>query len=70
MTDPSAPQQYGIEPMVVAPTATDEALGVGAWQLGAAGVYFSLSSPVVQWGGLVTWQTDVSGNDGVNTAIA
>ena len=34
------------------------------------GVYFNLSSKVEQWGGLVTWQTDVSGDDDVNTAIA
>jgi len=70
MTDPSAPKQYGIGPLVVAPTATDEALGADAWQAGAAGIYFNLSSPTVQWGGLVTWQTDVSGSDDVNTAIA
>jgi hypothetical protein len=70
MTDPSAPKQYGIGPLVVAPTATDDALGADAWQLGAAGIYFNLSSPTVQWGGLVTWQTDVSGDDNVNTAIA
>ena len=25
---------------------------------------------MVQWGGLVTWQTDVSGDDAVNTAVA
>jgi len=55
MTDPSSPKQYGIGPLVVAPTATDEALGADAWQLGAAGIYFDLSSPTVQWGGLVTW---------------
>ena len=69
-TDPSAPQQYGVGPLVAAPTATDDALGVDAWQAGAAGVYFNLSSPVVQWGGLVTWQTDVSGDDNTNLAIA
>ena len=32
MTDPSAPQQYGIGPLVAAPTASDDALGVDAWQ--------------------------------------
>jgi hypothetical protein len=51
-----------------APTATDEALGVDAWQLGAAAVYFNAESPAVQWGGLVTWQTDVSGDDDVNVS--
>jgi len=70
MTDSDAPQQYGVGPLVVAPTASNDALGVDAWQLGAAGVYFNLSSPDVQWGGLVTWQTDVSGSDNTNLAIA
>ena len=69
MTGPTAPQQFGVGPLVVAPTNTDDALGVDAWQLGAAGVYFNLSSPAVQWGGLVTWQTDVSGDDDTNLAI-
>ena len=69
-SDASAPKQFGLGPLVVAPTATDDALGVDAWQAGAAMVYFDLSSPTVQWGGLVTWQTDVSGSDDTNTAIA
>lgn len=69
ITDPSAPQQYGVGPLIAVPTATDEALGVDAWQAGAAGVYFNLSSPAVQWGGLVTWQTDVSGDDNTSLAI-
>jgi hypothetical protein len=69
MTGPSAPQQYGVGPLVAAPTASRDELGVDAWQLGAAGVYFNLSSPVVQWGGLVTWQTSVSGTDDVNLSI-
>ena len=51
---PSTPR-WACMPLVVAPTATDEALGADAWQLGAAGIYFDLSSPTVQWGGLVTW---------------
>ena len=70
MTGPSDPHQYGFGPLVVAPTATDEALGTDGWQVGAVGTYFNLSSPTVQWGGLFTWQTDVSGSDNVNTAIA
>lgn len=69
MTSPSAPKQYGIGPLVAAPTASRDELGADAWQLGAAGVYFDLSSPVVQWGGLVTWQTGVSGDDDVNLSI-
>ena len=69
MTDPSAPKQYGVGPLVSAPTASRDELGADAWQLGAAGVYFNLSSPVVQWGGLVTWQTSVSGDDDVNISF-
>ena len=69
MTGPDAPQQYGVGPLVVAPTATNDALGVDGWQAGAAGIYFNLSSPVIQWGGLVTWQTDISGNEDTNLAI-
>jgi hypothetical protein len=58
-----APRIYGVGPLMVAPTATDDALGSGKWQLGAAAVYFDMSSSQVQWGGLVTWQTSVAGDD-------
>ena len=68
LSDPSSPAQFGVGPLMAAPTATDDILGVDAWQLGAAGVYFNAKSPVVQWGGLLTWQTSVSGDDDVNAA--
>lgn len=68
LSDPSSPAQFGVGPLVAMPTATDDALGVDAWQLGVAGVYFNAKSSVVQWGGLLTWQTSVSGDDDVNTA--
>jgi hypothetical protein len=63
LSDPSSPKQYGVGPLLAAPTATEDALGVDAWQVGAAAVYFDASSKVVQWGGLVTYQTDVTGDD-------
>ena len=66
LSDPSAPAQYGVGPLVAAPTATDDALGVDAWQVGAAAVYFNAESSQVQWGGLLTWQTSVSGDDDAN----
>ncbi len=47
-------------PLVVLPTATDEALGAGKYQLGGAGVLISPQS----WGllgGLVTYQASVAG---------
>jgi hypothetical protein len=69
LSDPASPKQFGIGPLLAAPTATDDALGSDVWQAGAAGVYFNASSPVYQWGGLVTYQTDVAG-DGDDTSLA
>jgi len=69
LSDPTAKSQYGVGPLVAAPTATDPAFGVDAWQLGAAAVYFNASSPQVQWGGLLTWQTAVSGEDDANVSV-
>ena len=69
LSDPSSPKQYGVGPLLAGPTATDDALGADVWQVGAAGVYFNASSPVVQWGGLVTYQTDFAGN-GDDTGLA
>jgi len=69
LSDPSSPKQVGVGPLLVAPTATDDLLGADVWQAGAAAVYFNASSPVVQWGGLVTYQTDFAG-DGGDTSVA
>lgn len=69
LSDPSSPKQFGVGPLLVAPTATDDVLGADVWQAGAAAVYFNASSPVVQWGGLVTYQTDFAG-DGGDTSLA
>jgi len=68
LSDPTSPKQFGVGPLIAAPTATDDALGADVWQLGAAAVYFNASSPVVQWGGLLTYQTDVAG-DGDPTSL-
>ena len=56
-------RSYGLGPLVAGPSATEDSLGTGKWQAGVAGVYFDASSPIVQWGGLVTWQTDFAGDD-------
>ena len=69
LSDPSSPKQFGVGPLLVAPTATDDVLGADVWQAGAAAVYFNASLPVVQWGGLVTYQTDFAG-DGGDTSVA
>ena len=53
---------FGIGPQVTFDTASDNATGTGKTQAGLAVVYFDGSSPVFQWGGLVTWQTDVAGD--------
>jgi hypothetical protein len=63
-SDPSSPQQFGVGPLLAAPTATDDALGADVWQAGAAAIYFNAKSPVVQWGGLLTYQTDFAGDGG------
>jgi len=52
----------GIGPLLVAPTATEDELGQGKWQLGAAAVIFDAISPAFQVGGLLTWRTDVGGD--------
>ncbi len=51
---------YGAGPLVVIPTATDERLGSGKWQAGAAGIAIAPQN----WGllgGLVTYQTSFAG---------
>lgn len=63
LSDPSAGAQFGTGPLLAAPTATDELLGSGKWQLGGALVYFNGNSPQVQYGGLVTWQASVAGSE-------
>ena len=52
----------GVGPLVVAPTATDDALGAGKWQGGLAFIAFIAGSPVFQFGGLVTWQASFAGD--------
>ena len=47
----------------MAPTASDDALGAGKWQLGLANVLFNASNKVFQWGYLLTWQASVAGDD-------
>lgn len=51
----------GVGPLVVAPTASDDVLGQGKWQLGAAAVAFK-ATPTVQYGGLLTWQASIAGD--------
>jgi hypothetical protein len=64
----TAPTQYGVGPLLVVPTASEDALGSGKWQAGAAAVVYSSASPQVQFGGLATWQVSFAGeSDRSNT---
>lgn len=53
---------FGVGPQLTLDTATEDATGTGKTQAGFAAVYFDGSSSTFQWGGLVTWQTDIAGS--------
>lgn len=48
--------QFGVGPLLVFPTASNQALGAGKWQAGAAVVVISTPAPALLIGGLVTYQ--------------
>jgi hypothetical protein len=63
---------FGIGPLLAAPSATDDALGTEKWQGGVAAVFFK-ATPIVQYGGLLTWQASFAGNedrDDTNVVVA
>jgi hypothetical protein len=53
----------GVGPLLSMPTATDDALGTGKWQLGLSAVAVKNITPIFLGGALVTWQTSVAGDD-------
>lgn len=55
-------KSFGIGPQISLPTASEDATGADKYQAGFATVFFDASSPKVQWGGLLTWQTDIGGD--------
>lgn len=55
-------RSFGVGPQIVLPTATEDATGSGKYQAGLAAVYFDATSAVFQWGGLLTYRTDVGGD--------
>ena len=63
LTKPAATRMLGVGPLLVAPTASEDALGSGKWQGGAAFVIFDFASPKLQYGGLVTYQQSFAGDD-------
>ena len=54
---------FGVGPQFTVPTASEDETGTGKWQGGFAATFFNAKSPTLQWGGLVTWQTDFAGDD-------
>ena len=55
-------RSFGVGPQLVFDTASEDATGSGQTQAGLAAVYFDASSRFVQWGGLLTYRTDVGGS--------
>jgi hypothetical protein len=60
LTDPSAKTLVGIGPQVAIPTASNNFTGTGKLQLGGAFILFHIS-PILQYGGLITYQGTVGG---------
>lgn len=54
---------FGVGPQLTAPTATEDELGTEKWSAGLANVLFNASSPVFQYGYLLTWQESFAGED-------
>jgi hypothetical protein len=57
----SARTQFALGPMLVAPTATDKALGAGKWQAGIAGAAIHPLPMGSVIGALITWQHSFAG---------
>jgi hypothetical protein len=52
----------GAGPLLALPTSTGDVPGGDTWDLGAAAVFFDGRSSVFQYGGLLTYQTDIAGS--------
>jgi hypothetical protein len=63
VTGPDASTMVGVGPLIVTPTATDDALGAGKWQAGVAAVAVHPMPGGSLAGSLVTWQTDFAGDE-------
>ena len=71
VTSPEAPTMLGVGPLLVMPTATDDALGAPrTWQAGLAAIVVKPLEGGSLIGGLLTWQTGIAGGDQrVNTSV-
>lgn len=50
----------GFGPSLTVPSATNDDLGNGTWNVGLANVLFNFTNPRFQWGYLAVWETDVA----------
>lgn len=62
LTSSESKTQFGVGPLLVVPTATDDLLGAGKWQAGGAVVAVSNVTPAVLVFGLVTYQHSFAGD--------
>ena len=53
---------FGVGPQVTLPTATHDGLGTDKYSMGLVNVLFNASSPVWQYGYLLSWQHSVGGS--------
>jgi hypothetical protein len=63
LTSSESKTQFGIGPLLVIPTATDDLLGAGKWQAGGAIVAVSNLAPTVLGFALITYQHSFAGDD-------
>lgn len=62
---------FGVGPQLVAPTASDEALGNEQWQAGVANVYFNATSAKYQYGYLLIYRGGIGDtNDRERVSLA
>ncbi|MCK0153672.1 hypothetical protein MWU49_08160 [Alcanivorax sp. S6407] len=55
---------FGVGPQLVAPTASDDALGNEQWQAGVANVYFNATSAKYQYGYLLIYRGGIGDTNG------
>ena len=55
-------RSFGVGPQLVFDTASEDETGSGKTQAGVAAVYFDATSSFIQWGGLLTYRTDIAGS--------
>jgi len=68
LTPEGAKTDFAVGPLLVAPSATNSALGQGKWQAGAAAVAIHPMPGGTVIGGLVTWQHSFAGDKDRPTA--